>query len=257
MTVSEVIANARVGLNYIIIVAITALVLFSAGTAIAAKNLLNNGDLSRGSGDSVDGWRTDGWILTPGTTDYQWIRPENGKLGEVEVFTHHDNDARWVQSVSLGPGWYYISADVSTHKILPFFTGASISILEDGIMSEDLKGDNAWKSLGFYLKVGPHGGDVDVALRVGGYMNLTRGQAFFRDVRVTRIERPPPDAARVFDLDQVRKQEVTGPIGRPWTLAVTYVFFVIVSVFGWRILSEPAVAISGVNRTRSETKKRA
>jgi hypothetical protein len=257
MTVSRLIADAKSGLHCIIIVAATALVLLSAATAVAAKNLLNNGDFSRGSGDSVNGWRTDGWILTPGTTDYHWIRPQNGKPGEVEVFTHHDNDARWVQSIILGPGWYYISADVSTHKVLPFFVGADISILEDGIMSEDLKGDNAWKRLGFYLKVGPHGGDVDVALRVGGYMNLTRGQAFFRDVSVTRINGPPPGARRVFDLDQVRKQEVTGPIGRPWTLAVTYIFLVIVGLFGWRMLSEPALAISRVSRTRSESKKRA
>ena len=33
------------------------------------RNLLVNGDFARGSGDSVDGWRTDAWILTAGTTD--------------------------------------------------------------------------------------------------------------------------------------------------------------------------------------------
>ncbi len=39
------------------------------------RSLLVNGDFTRGSGDSVDGWRIDAWILTPGTTDYSTSVP--------------------------------------------------------------------------------------------------------------------------------------------------------------------------------------
>ena len=77
--------------------------------------------------------------------------------GEVELFTHKDNDARWKQPVTLAPGWYEFSVEARTEKVLRFFTGVSISTLDNGVMSTDLKGDNDWTRLNFYLKVGPRG----------------------------------------------------------------------------------------------------
>src|SRR5260370_42376111 len=67
------------------------------------RSMLVNGDFTRGSGDSVDGWRIDAWILTPGTTDYSRIPPRDGEPAELKVFTHRDNDARWAQPLSLRP----------------------------------------------------------------------------------------------------------------------------------------------------------
>jgi hypothetical protein len=202
------------------------------------SNLLNNGDFARGAGPSSDGWRIDAWVLTPGTTDYTWIRPEGSKPGELAVDTHRDNDARWVQTVSLGPGWYYISVEARTEQILPYFIGANISVLEDSIVSADLKGTNEWTKLGFYLHVGPKGGDVDVALRVGGFMNLNRGKAWFRHARVIRVNGPPPGEQHVFDLEQIRKDEVAGPIGRTWSLVATFIAFLLLAVIGWRSFTE-------------------
>ncbi|HKV56566.1 MAG TPA: hypothetical protein VJN94_18165 [Candidatus Binataceae bacterium] len=213
--------------------------LLVASPALAAKNLLNNGDLDRGSGDSVDGWRIDAWVLSPGTTDYHWIAPHGSEPGEVEVFTHRDNDARWVQGLNLGPGWYYIGASVRTRGVLPYFDGASVSVLEDGIMSEDLRGDNDWKRIGLYLKVGSGGADIDVALRLGGYMNLTRGQAFFRGARVVKVLAPPLGAMHVFDLEKIRKSEVSGPIGHRWTLVTTFILLGVTTLIGWRLMAEP------------------
>jgi len=208
------------------------------GSRAAEENLLNNGDFARGSGSSCDGWRVDAWILSPTATEFNWIRPTGAEPGEVEIDTHHDNDARWVQTVPLGPGWYYVSVEARTEKILPFFIGATISVLEDSIMSANLKRTNDWTKLGFYLRVGPKGGDVDVALRLGGFMNLNRGKAFFRRASVVRVAGPPLGAERVFDLEQIRKEEVTGPIGHTWSLIATFIFFIIVAIAGWRLFSE-------------------
>jgi hypothetical protein len=232
----------------------SALLMFAAifipRPSAAARNLLNNADFTRGSGDSVDGWRTDAWVLTPGTTDYHWLPPHDGEPGEVEVFARRDNDARWVQSLNLGPGWYHISVDARTRAVLPFFTGASISVLEDGIMSTDLRGDNGWKRIGFYLRIGPHGADVDVALRVGGYMNLTRGQAVFRHPNVVRIARLPPVASPIFDLEAIRKGEANGPIGHPWTLAATFAVLGLSTFIGWRMMVAPPAQPSRAERRR-------
>jgi hypothetical protein len=241
MSARSRIAGLAASRRWLAAAVLAALPFFIPAHALAEKNFLNNGDFSHGSGDSVDGWRTDAWILTPGTTDYRWIRPESGQPGQIELLTHHDNDARWTQQVSLEPGWYYISAEARAKNVLRFFIGANVSVLENGIVSDSLKGDSDWRRIGLYLKVGPHGADVDVALRLGGYMNLTRGDVFFRDARVIRVPSPPPGATHVYDLDQVRKQETTGPIGHPWTLVATFLLFALGASLGWWMLgTEPA-----------------
>ncbi len=215
-----------------------------AHRAYAEENLLHNGDFHQGSGDaSVDGWETDGWIQSPGTTDYHWIRPENGKPGELELFTHKDNDARWKQPIQLAPGWYEANVEAKTEKVLPFFTGVNLSTLDNGVVSSDLKGDNDWTKLSFYLKVGPRGADVDYCLRLGGYMNLTRGHAYFRNARLVKIDAPPAGAEHVYDLDAIRKAQFSGPIGSPWSLAAVVLSLLGISGIGWWLLAEPVVAL--------------
>jgi len=213
--------------------------LIGPGVSRAAdRNLLNNGDFARGTGNSCDGWRVDAWILSPTATEFKWVPPSGAEPAELEIDTHHDNDARWEQTVSLTPGWYYFSVESRTEKILQFFIGATISVLEDSIMSANLKRTNDWTKLGFYLRVGPKGADVDVALRVGGFMNLNRGKAFFRRASVVKVSGPPPGDQHVFDLEQIRKDEVTGPIGNTWSLVATFIAFIVIAAVGWRMFSE-------------------
>ena len=222
--------------------AIAAVGLLASGRpAFAQANLLHNGDFKTGSGDTIDGWQNDAWIQGPGTTDYHWIRPADGQPGEAELFTHKDNDARWKQPITLTPGWYEISVEARTEKVLQFFTGVSISTLDNGVGSADLKNDNDWKRLNFYLKVGPKGADVDVCLRLGGYMNLTRGHAFFRNARLVRSDAPPAGAGHSYDLDAVRKAQFSGPIGSPWSLVLTFLLLLGLAGFGWSLLGAPAV----------------
>jgi hypothetical protein len=219
------------------VVLLLALTILSA-PALASRNLLNNGDFVRGSGDSVDGWRTDAWVLTAGTTEYKWIAPRLGEPAEVAIFSHRDNDARWVQGLSLGPGWYHISVEARTRNVLPFFTGASVSVLEDGIISQNLTGDADWTLLSLYLRVGRRGADVDVALRLGGYMNLTRGEAWFRHARVVKVAGPPRYATPAFDLSAIRKTETTGPVGHLWTLVAAFIALGAGTAAGWRMMAD-------------------
>jgi len=231
-------ARSLAGQGSLVLIALALSLLTASHSAIAAsQNLLNNGDFSRGTGSSCDEWRTDAWVLTPTATEFTWIRPTGEEPGELVVDTFHDNDARWEQTVSLGPGWYSFSVEARTEKILPFFTGATISILEDSIMSADLKRTNQWTKLGFYLLVGPKGADVDVALRLGGFMNLNRGKVFFRHASIIQVSGPPPGETHVFDLDQIRKDEVTGPIGQTWSLVATFILFLILAAVGWWLFS--------------------
>jgi hypothetical protein len=225
------------------------------GIARAApqKNLLLNPDFTKGSGDSPDDWRTEGWIEKPTTTTYEWHHAEAGKPAELVVNSTEANDARWMQSMTLEEGWYYMSAEVRSENVGAKETGATISVLEDGISSEDLKGTAAWKKVGFYVKIGPHGADIDVALRVGGYSSLNTGRGFFRNPSVVKIDAPPPGAERVFDLDKIRKESVTPPIGRPWTLIAAFIVLFISATVGWRVFGEtPVEASSAPPRARPQ-----
>jgi hypothetical protein len=42
----------------------------------------------------------------------------------------------------------------------------------------------------------------------------------------------------VFDLEQIRKDEVAGPIGRTWSLVATFIAFLLLAVIGWRSFTE-------------------
>jgi hypothetical protein len=219
--------------------------------AQSQQNLLLNGDFSKGSGNSPDHWRTSAWIQKGDTTTYTWTHEPSG-AASVEVENKLSNDARWVQSLSLDQGWYYISAEIRADHASPYLTGANISILEDGITSPDLKGTTDWQRVGFYLKVGKRGADVELALRLGGFLNLTMGHAFFRKTSVVKIGSPPPEMTHVFDLDEIRKCAEPGPIGERWTLVATFMALGIVAVFGWRLFGAQSVPMprAAVRRER-------
>lgn len=215
-----------------------AFVLVVGGTDLfAAGNLLLNSDLGKGAGNSPDHWRSEGWDQRPEVTSYTWIQRSGGP-GELQVNSLKPNDARWMQNLNLAPGWYYFSAKVRTEAVGLNATGASLSILEDGIMSPDLRGTNDGRELGFYLKVGARGGDLEVACRLGGFGNVNTGRAFFRDVSVVAVTAPSAGTPQ-FDLDAIRKQSAEAPIGSPWTLAVTFILLGIIAVFGWKAFGAP------------------
>lgn len=220
-------------------VLIAALVILAAIVApppaarAAAVNLLVNGDLAKGSEHQPDDWRTEAWLNDPDAFSYDWTHPAAGGPGELKVTALKANDARWMQALSLQPGWYHITAEVRTEKVGTQATGASVSIMEDGIMSADIRGTSGWQPVGLYMKVGGQGADVQIALRVGGFGSLNTGTAYFRNARVEKIAAPPAGAAQVYDLAAIRKAAEPLPIGQPITLVAVFVILGVISAYGW------------------------
>jgi len=206
----------------------------AAFTAPGAHNLLANGDFAKGSGKSPDHWRTGGWNESPSVTQYDWLHQPGG-APELTVTSLQANDARWLQSLSLGPGYYYVSTEVRTENVPTNAAGAYVSLDEDSVNSPDLRGNSGWQRVGLYLKVGAHGADVDIALRLGGFGSLNTGRAFFRDARLVQLGALPADAAPRFDLAAVRRASVAPPVGKPWTLWATFVFLASVALAGWYV----------------------
>lgn len=207
--------------------------------ADAPKNLLANPDLVKGAGNSPDDWQTQAWQEGPEYSTYIWSH-EAGGPGELSVTNIKPNDARWAQSLNLSAGWYHFSADVRAENVGKDNTGASLSVMEDGIMSPDLKGNADWQQVGFYLKVGKKGADLEVACRIGGYGSLNTGTVRCRNIRLEKVAAPPANAPAQYnyDLDKIRKESAEVPIGSPWTLVATFLFLLGVSVLGWRTFGQ-------------------
>ena len=53
----------------------------------------------------------------------------------MEVDNLQANDGRWMQPLTVPPGWYQLSVDVRTENVGTKESGASMSVMEDGIMS--------------------------------------------------------------------------------------------------------------------------
>ena len=62
----------------------------------------------------MDGIARAGSICRP--PDSSGSKPSGGEPGMVSVENRADNMARWVQHVHLNPGWYYVGAQVETHR---------------------------------------------------------------------------------------------------------------------------------------------
>jgi hypothetical protein len=226
-------------------------------------NLLSNGGFATGSGRAPDDWRTGGWNESPAFTSYDWLHAA-GSEPELVVTNLQPNDARWLQTLSLGPGWYYIGAEARTEGVPLNAAGASVSLDEDSINSSDLHGTTDWQILGLYLKIGAHGADIDVALRLGGFGSLNTGRAFFRKARVVKLDALPASAAPVFDLAAVRRSSIAPPVGKPWTLVAVFILLAITAAAGWTIYGadDPAPAAAPIKTQpppplpRSERRRR-
>lgn len=217
--------------------ALFALVLPLSAWAEDGPNLLLNGDLTRGAGDSPDHWRAGGWKQGGEFSTYRWSHPAGGP-GELEITNTQPNDARWAQKLKLGPGWYHVSASVRTENVGQSRTGANLSLLEDGIISDDLHGTNDWRPLDFYLKVGEQGAEVEVACRLGGFAALNTGKVLFREVRMSKVAGAPADAPHKYDLDLIRSGgSAAGPAGSGSGAAVLVAALAIaamIGLLGWR-----------------------
>src|ERR1035437_9699901 len=94
--------------------------------AAEQKNLLLNGDFAKGSEDQPDLWRTEAWINKPDAFVAHWHSYPD-KPSELEVDNLQADDGRWMQSLTVQPGWYQLSVDLRTENVGAKESGATIS----------------------------------------------------------------------------------------------------------------------------------
>ncbi len=204
--------------------------------AAGAANLLTNGDFSQGSASAPQAWRPDAWLNSPRASSFQWTAA-GGKPAELTIRNLKPNDARWVQTLKLGPGWYRASVEARAENVGPNGAGASLCLLDDNAGSAELRGSTSWQKLTLYFKVEAPGADLEIALRLGGFSRLNTGTAFFRNARVVLMAGSPSPGAAVFDLAALRRQRAPVPVGRPWSLVAVFAALAVAGAVGWRLLA--------------------
>jgi hypothetical protein len=188
-------------LSYIVSVALLAVLCLGCRGKSGRPNLLSNGDLTSGSGQSPNNWQANPG--SPGSSVLRWNHP-TGNSGELEIDNVTPNDAHWTQRLHLQPGWYHLSAEMRTESVPRSNVGGNLSVMEGAIISRVLYGNSPQQTVGFYLKVGAEGAEVAVACRLGGFSSMNTGKAFCRNLTATRVAGPAGDSLPRYDLDQIR-----------------------------------------------------
>jgi hypothetical protein len=162
------------------------------------QDVVVNGNLSAGSNGKPDGWTTRAYQLQLAAFD--WQRPP-GSPAELVVINSKPNDAYWLQAIHLGAGWYHFTAEMRTENV-GGSAGATLCVPAGGITSRELNGTTDWQTVGFYLKAGTAGADVELTCRLGGFASLNTGKGFCRNIKGITVDAPVPgDPA--FDLDVI------------------------------------------------------
>jgi hypothetical protein len=160
----------------------------------APGNVVPNGDLTSGTGDLPDNWRSDS--IPPGTATFRWNHAQGGP-GELEIDNIKPADTRWTQKIHLAPGWYHFTASVRAEGIPPGNMGATLGVMPEGfgVPVTGVTGTTDWKPVGFYLKVGGSGADIALVCRLGGLSSENTGKAFCRDIKGMSMNEEPPAGA--------------------------------------------------------------
>ncbi len=207
--------------------------------ASAGENLLLNGDLTEGAGSTPAHWvmRTVSQAPRDNNGIIQWSHRTNAQ-GELRVAkTRGGQGGNWAQTISLGPGWYYLSAEARLEDA-DNWTVATLRIKEGHSSAEVPLHASNWQRLGSYFIIGPWGDTVDIECGLSG---PGRGKALFRNFKLTRVRGGPPVGAAQFDLERAYLAArnsflLRQPTGSPWTVIALLIGMVALAFTSWLAL---------------------
>ncbi len=210
--------------------------LLIAASGAHAQSLVHNGAFTEGSGDKPDGWTTEQWSPTVGTT-FEWRRSPTGP-GVVVVRNPAPNDARWTQTVRVQPEtWYRLSGYVRAVGVSTSGFGASLSVLGGFESTRELEGaDSGWQAVSMWIKTKPGQTQLTMACRLGNYGQIAAGEAHCTGIELTPVGSPPLNADYVYGP----VEEVTAPVGLMAALGIVLLLGFALFVYG-RVPAEVAL----------------
>jgi len=212
----------------------------------AAENLVRNGDLNEGSGKAPSFWQTASQRRIISSDTFSWDQ-QPGNAGELRLINHKPNIADWTQTLSLPPGWYYLTGELKASGDWSnvAMIGVHFHGHESGFCPRPSSGGNSWTTAGMYFKIGGHRQSVQIVCQLEG-----GGSASFRHISLIPIAGAPPAGARQFDLGSIRDRPnlfsaadpnpFPPPQGRLWSIVALVLGLMGVTLWGWIASAPPA-----------------
>ncbi len=172
----------------------------------------------------------------------------------LEVNAIKADDARWMQSLSLTPGWYYMSADIRTENVGKDNSGATISVMEDGIMSPEIKGTTSWTQRRPLHAGRKKGRRCRCRIARRRIRQPQHRQAFFRNASVVADRCAAAQrASRSSTSRRFARHARAGADRKALSLVLTYLFLIRIAYVGM----VPVSALEPPKVTRAEARREA
>lgn len=219
--------------------------------ACAQGNLLINPDILADA-DGAIGWSPDAWDPTLSTLDISLT----GGVDEsacLHIVNHEPNDARFTQRLPVKPDTVYrLSCLVRAQGVTGGAVGANISVenaYSYGTAVFDTAGE--WVLCQLYGKTGPEQAELNVYVRLGGYSQVTVGEAWFDDICVEEcLTLPQGVEPQPLYREQIETpstpEEEPAPSAWPWVLFALLFCGLAAFAVGYVSLSPRAGKTAGV-----------
>lgn len=224
-----------------LVVVAAALLLLLTIEFFASARVASDDDLIDGGGTMPADWqRVSQRYLKPDQVEgtFKWIHSPDGS-SELRLQNSRRGIIRWVRSVKLDPGLYYLSGEIKEEGLTPNVDSAIIGLELKGNTfgvpqsSEPQASD--WETGGLYFKVGKGGRNVDITCQLEGL-----GTVSCRHITLVKAGKPPAADVNVIDLDQYPEQHrgdkprpYDAPSGQMWTLFLTMASLIAIAISGW------------------------
>jgi len=214
---------------------------------LAAENLIRNGDLNEGSGKVPGVWQTASQRQVISSDTFSWDH-QPGSAGELRLINHKPNIADWTQTLSLPPGWYYLTGELKATGDWSDMAmiGVHFHEREFGLRPRAGAGGNSWTAGALYFKISGDRQDVQIVCQLEG-----GGSASFRNISLIPVAGAPPPGATQFDLASTSDRPAESfrgadprpfapPKGRLWSIVALVLALVGITLWGWIALAPPA-----------------
>ena len=136
---------------------------------------------------------------------FKWFHPP-GASGELRIFEgSKPYIGSWRQSIALAPGWYELSGEVRAEDAAPESQGAILGVRAGKLGGAAFGRSANWEKLQLYFKLDSPG-PVDIECRLSTSPG-SHARAFFRGLRLVKVEGASPGNAIQIDLGQLRAQQ--------------------------------------------------
>lgn len=163
------------------------------GAAFADEPVnIENGDFSDIYSDGTPvGWYVEAW--NDNTGDYQVDVTEQDGYNCLHIVSYQDNDVRLCKEIAVEPDTCYrISCEVKAMAV-EYGAGANLSVLDTFAASEPAYTNSEWTPISLVGRTEKDMDTMTLCLRLGGYSSLSMGEAWFRELTITKLDEAPAD----------------------------------------------------------------